>query len=133
MIERLAKMIPHVIAETEISEVKDEWRLYMVESERKLPPPTTPLTRVDYYWKAVFEIKSNSGEQKYSKLPALVKAVLAFQNGNAAVERSLSDNKNSVTSERTGKNTVNARDICCSPPHEGVCSEVWWCSFNPHY
>ena len=100
MIERLAKMMPHVVAETEVSEVKDEWRLYMVESERKLPPPTTPPTRVDHYWKAVFAIKSNSGELKYTKLPSLVKAVLSFQNGNAAVERSLSDNKNTVTSER---------------------------------
>ena len=90
MIERLAKMMPHVVAETEVSEVKDEWRLYMVESERKLPPPTTPPTRVDHYWKAVFAIKSNSGELKYTKLPSLVKAVLSFQNGNAAVERSLS-------------------------------------------
>ena len=38
---------------------------------------------------------------KYTKLSPLIKAILAFQNGNAAVERSLSDNKNSVTSERT--------------------------------
>ena len=100
MIERLAKLLPHVVAETEVSAVKDEWRLYMVESERKLPQPTTPPTRIDHYWKAVLEIKSNSGELKYTKLPALVKAVLSFQNANASVERSLSDNKNTVTSER---------------------------------
>ena len=37
-IERLAKMVPHVISETEVSEVKDEWRLYTVESKKKLPP-----------------------------------------------------------------------------------------------
>ena len=48
-----------------------------------------------------FQIKTTSGTLKYTKLPPLIKAILAFQNGNATVEWSLSDNKNSVTSERT--------------------------------
>ena len=33
-------------------------------------------------------------------LPVLEKSILCLQNGNAAVERSLSDNKNTLTSER---------------------------------
>ena len=33
-------------------------------------------------------------------LPVLVKSILCLQNGNAAVERSLSDNKNTLNSER---------------------------------
>ena len=64
-------------------------------------PPSNEFGRVDHYWNAVFQIKTTTGTLKYTKLPPLIKAILAFQNGNAAVERSLSDNKNSVTSERT--------------------------------
>ena len=99
-IEKLAKMVPHIIQETEVRQVKDEWRLYMVESEKKLPD-ALQCERVDHYWNQVFKIKTTSGHLKYIILPKLVKAILAFQNGNANVERSLSDNKNTVTTERT--------------------------------
>ena len=47
-IERLAKMVPHVISETEVSEVKDERRLYTVDSEKKLPP-SNEFGRVDHH------------------------------------------------------------------------------------
>ena len=100
MIERLAKLVTHVVSETEVSQIKDEWRLYMVESETKLPP-IEMTKRVDHYWNKVFQIKTNSGTSKYTKLSTLIKATLAFQNGNASVEMSLFDNKNAVTAERT--------------------------------
>ena len=38
---------------------------------------------------------------KYTKLQLVVKAVLSSALGNALVERSLSDNKNTVTCERS--------------------------------
>lgn len=37
----------------------------------------------------------------YTKLSTLIKVILAIQTGNASVERSLQDNKNSFTTERT--------------------------------
>ena len=42
-----------------------------------------------------------SGNVKYRHLAKVVKSVLLLPNGNASVERSLSDNKNMLTSERT--------------------------------
>ena len=41
----------------------------------------------------MLKIKTTSGEIKYNQLQKVVKSVFALQNGNAAVERSLSDNK----------------------------------------
>ena len=50
--------------------------------------------RIDHYWSSIFEIKTVSENSKYVKVPSLVKAFLAFQNGNSEVEKSLSDNNN---------------------------------------
>ena len=72
----------------------------MVESDRKLPS-TGKAKTVDHYWNEGFQIKTSSGTLKYTKLSRLIKAILAFQNGNAPTEGSLSDNKNSVRAERT--------------------------------
>ena len=44
MTEQLAKMVPHIVSETE---VKDEGRFYIVESKRKLPL-TEKTKRVDH-------------------------------------------------------------------------------------
>ena len=61
-----------------------------------------PNQRVDHYWREVFKIKTTSGETKYNQLQKVVKSVLSLQNANAAVERSLSDNKITLTKERIG-------------------------------
>ena len=45
-------------------------------------------------------IKSYSGELKYTLLGTLVKSVLSLHHSNAAVERSFSDNKNTLSPER---------------------------------
>ena len=50
----------------------------------------------------MFKIKTTSGETKYNQLQKVVKSVLSLQNANAAVERSLSDNKITLTKERIG-------------------------------
>ena len=48
----------------------------------------------------MFKIKRTSGETKYNQLQKVVKSVLSLQNANAAVERSLSNNKITLTKER---------------------------------
>ena len=53
--------------------------------------------RIDHYWQSVFKLKTLSGTRKYPLLAKLVKSVLSLHHGNSAVERSLSDNKNTVT------------------------------------
>ena len=42
-------------------------------------------------------------------LPRLIKSILCLQNGNAAVERSMSDNKNTIApeSEAIGRTNVD--------------------------
>ena len=44
---------------------------------------------------------SYNGERKYILLSKVVKSFLLIPNGNASAERSLSDNKNTLTRERT--------------------------------
>ena len=99
-IEYLAKVFPQVIDEEKVSQVKDEWRLYQAEDDHKVLKK--PNQRVDHYWREVFKIKTTSGETKYNQLQKVVKSVLSLQNANAAVERSLSDNKNTLTKEQIG-------------------------------
>ena len=52
------------------------------------------------YWAKVFRIGNVAGEMKYTLLSKVVKSCLSLQNVNASVERSLSDNKNTLTPER---------------------------------
>ena len=99
-IERLVKLVPHVIPESDVSQVKDEQRLYVVATEGNWKR-ANGCKRFDHYRSAVFEIETASGGVKYTKPQPVVKAILSFSNGNAAVERSLFDNKNTVTCERS--------------------------------
>ena len=96
-IELLAKKFTHVIQETEVSKVKDEWKLYQAEDDAKID---VSKCRIDHYWRKIFKFQLATGEPKYDNLSKLVKSVLSLHNGNAAVERSFSDNKNTCTKER---------------------------------
>ena len=74
---------------------------------------------MDHYWRAVLAIKSYSGEPKYTLLGTLVKSVLSLYLGNVAVERSLSDNKNTLSPlcvEPVARNShwVKLNDRVCS-------------------
>ena len=51
-----------------------------------------------HYNAKIFDIKNSLGATKYNILPKLVKSALSLQDGNAAVEKSLSDNKNTLIS-----------------------------------
>jgi len=57
--------------------------------------------RVNHYSRVVFEIITASGSVKFTKLQPVVKALLSVASGNTSVERPLSDNKNTVTCERS--------------------------------
>ena len=103
-IGRLASLIPHIVSEREVSIVKDQWRLYQLEEINDnwiSNSETGKPRRVDFYWSKIFEILSSGGEKKYNMLSKVVKSFLSIPNGNASVERSLSDNKNTLTHERT--------------------------------
>ena len=109
-IERLAKLLPHVLPVEEIPKLIDEWKSVQAESiDRswyeedfvdKEGQSSTRLVRVDHFWRKVFHIKLHTGLVKYTVLPKVVKTLLSIHHGNADVERSLSDNKKVVTGER---------------------------------
>ena len=52
------------------------------------------------YWAKVFDIGSAAGERKYIRLLKVVKSCLSLQKSNANMERSVSDNKNTLRLER---------------------------------
>ena len=102
-IGRLALWIPYIIQEQEVSLVKDEWKLYQL---KEIPvewynDESGNFKRVDSYWAQIFKIRDGSSDVKYRHLAKVVKSILSLPNGNASVERSLSDSKNMLTSERT--------------------------------
>ena len=94
------------IPETDITNVSDEWRMYLHDVDVKMPDEKT---RVDHYWREVFKLKTSSGNTKYPHLTNVVKAALVLPHGNADVERGVSVNNRVVTAERNklGEDTIN--------------------------
>ena len=84
--------------------------------------------RVDNYWAKVFGIQTATGDKKFNLLARVVKSPLCIHHGNVDAERSLSDNKNTVTDERTrlSELTINglrlAKDFVNA--HDGDVSKV---------
>lgn len=97
-IKRLALKVPHIISEREVSLVADQWMIYQAED---IPIDWEEEQHMDTYWSKVFKLKSGIVEPKLFLLSKVVKSFLCLHNGNAEVERSLSDNKNTLTAERT--------------------------------
>ena len=104
---RIARLMPHVISPESISLLRDEWNMYRVDDDIQecwFVDDCGVYKRLDSYYMNVFNLKTPSGTPRYVQLPKVVKTSCSLQNGNAAVERSLSDNKNTVTKERTKLN-----------------------------
>ena len=84
--------------------------------------------RVDNYWAKVFGIQTATGDNKFNLLARVVKSALCSHQENAYVERSHSDNKNTVTDERNrlSELTINglrlAKDFVHA--HDGEMSKV---------
>jgi hypothetical protein len=81
----------------------DEWKLLQLD----VIPDTWSKNddgspkRLDHYWSKIFSMESSTGGVKYKLLCIVVKSCLCLQHGNASVERSLSDNKNTLTVTRS--------------------------------
>ena len=58
------------------------------------------LKHIGMYWVQVFDIRNGGGERKYTLLSKVIKSCLSLQNSSASVERSISDNKNTLRPER---------------------------------
>ena len=66
---------------------------------------------MDHFWRNIFKIKLPSGFDKYTALPTVIKTLLSIHHSNSDVERSLSDNKKVITSERVQLRTEKIKDI----------------------
>ena len=110
-IKRVALRLPQVFSSGEVGVLIDEWKIYQ---EEKIPKSwyivpadkQEKMKRIDFYWNKILKQKNARGENRYAILPKLIKSVLTLAHGNADVERSLSDNKNTVTKERTRLTTI---------------------------
>ncbi|XP_047134307.1 uncharacterized protein LOC124812180 [Hydra vulgaris] len=123
-IGRIAVRMSHVITEKEVSFVKDEWKLYQAANISKdwyIDFDTKKLKRVDHYWAKVFESNNEYGKTKYGYLSKVVKSCLTIQNGNASAERSLSDNKNTLTPERVNLNDETLMALRISKEYARSC------------
>ena len=99
-----------MISEDSISLLRGEWSLYQTDDEIQkswFVENDGSYKRLDHYFAKVFELKTPSGSRRYEYMRIVVKTCCSLQNGNA-VERSLSDNKNTVTKERSllGDSTI---------------------------
>ena len=103
-IRRLAVMMPTL--SEEVALVTDEWKVYLagqVDEE-------SATRRAYHYWADVFQEKSLQGQCKYSVLQKLVEGLFRLAHGNADVERSLSANRKTVTSDRTSLGELTIKD-----------------------
>ncbi|XP_047132571.1 uncharacterized protein LOC124811258 isoform X3 [Hydra vulgaris] len=111
-------------AKNQVSFVKDEWKLYQAANISKdwyIDFDTKKLKRVDHYWAKVFESNNEYGKTKYGYLSKVVKSCLTIQNGNASAERSLSDNKNTLTPERVNLNDETLMALRISKEYARSC------------
>ena len=69
----------------------------------------------------MFQSNTEYGKTKYGFLHEVVKSCLTLQNGNASAERSLSDNKNTLTSERVKLNDETLMALRISKEYARSC------------
>ena len=66
---------------------------------------------MDHFWNKVLDSKGPSGVPAFSLLGKTVKCALILSHGNADNERSLSQNKKTLTKERTGLSTMTLNGL----------------------
>ena len=91
----------------DIANVSDEWRLYIHDEEIRKPEKGT---RVDHYWRDIFQLQTENGNPRYTLLTRIVKAApLVLPHGNSDFERGISVNSRMLTAERNklSEETIN--------------------------
>ncbi|CAF3918958.1 unnamed protein product [Rotaria sordida] len=101
-IMNIARSFPQMIIPDDIDRINAEWYIYQNE---KIPnewyEKTNEYHSIDYYWKNIFTIKTNTGTDKFIALSKLIKCVLSLSHGNADVERGFSENAFLLTDDRS--------------------------------
>jgi hypothetical protein len=98
----IARSFHQMLVPDDIDRVSAEWHIYQNE---KIPnewfEKVNEYHSIDYYWKNVFTLKTNTGADKFIALAKLVKCALALSHGNADVERGFSENAFLLTDDRS--------------------------------
>ena len=98
----IARSFPQLIVPNDIDRISAEWHIYLNE---KFPnewyEKPDGYHSIDYYWKHVFTLKTNTGIEKFIASPTLVKCALALSHANADVERGFSENVFLLTDDRS--------------------------------
>ena len=95
---RLAERFSYVIKERDVSVIKEQWIFY--QQEEMPNEQYQDFKRLDFHWSKIFDIKSEVGSKIFELLSKLVEHFFLLYHRNASVERSISDNKNTVTLKR---------------------------------
>jgi len=105
-ITKIARLLPFKVSETALS---DEWLLLQLDSN--LITISNNPSRIDCYWKTIFNIKNALNECKYPLITKVVKAVLSLSHGSASVERGFSISGQIITPDkvRMKVKTLNAK------------------------
>ena len=67
--------------------------------------------QVDHFWSQVPRVRTPHGSQKFSVLTKVLKCALTLSHGNADNERSLSENKKTLTKDRTNLSQVTVNGL----------------------
>ena len=78
-----------------IIEISKDW-IEEIDSEGQIV-----FHRIYFFWNRVLQAKTYTGNFQFKSLGKVVRSALCFAHGNAEVESSLSENKRTVTSDRT--------------------------------
>ncbi|CAF1095313.1 unnamed protein product [Adineta steineri] len=101
-IMNIARSFPQLIQSNDIDRIGAEWYIYQNENiPNEWFEKSHEYQSIDYYWKHIFTLKTNTGIDKFLALPKLIKCVLALSHGNADVERGFSENAFLLTNERS--------------------------------
>ncbi|CAF1095295.1 unnamed protein product [Adineta steineri] len=101
-IMNIARSFPQLIQSNDIDRIGAEWYIYQNENiPNEWFEKSHEYHSIDYYWKHIFTLKTNTGIDKFLALPKLIKCVLALSHGNADVERGFSENAFLLTNERS--------------------------------
>lgn len=101
-IKRLARKLPQAIADTELSSLTDEWKLYAFDETPTLGEVKTH--EVDRYWADVLDRKNALGKLKFCTLSKVVRVALSVSHRNSDAEHGFSAYKQTVTPERSPLN-----------------------------
>ncbi|CAF3558690.1 unnamed protein product [Rotaria socialis] len=101
-IMNIARSFPQMNVPDDIDRITAEWYIYQNEQiPNEWFEKMNKYHAIDYYWKHVFTLKTNTGTDKFIALPKLLKCVFALSHGNADVERGFSENAFLLTDDRS--------------------------------